>query len=138
MINSYSQNTDKYLAQVELKKKFGCIDLKGNEIISIKYDDIGFWGSDLIPVNIGAKEVNYSLKGGKWGYCNSNGKLVIKIQFDKAETFNEGIAPIKIRGKWGFINTKGEIIITPKYQEVRKFHENLLPVARISGLMSGT
>lgn len=126
---SYSQDILTFLATAELKKKLGCIDIKGNEIIPIKYDDIGFWGSNLIPVNVGAKEINYLKTGGKWGYCNSKGKLVIPIQFDKAETFREGIAAIKLNRKWGFIDTNGKTIINPKYDEVKSFSEGLCAVS---------
>jgi hypothetical protein len=82
------------LATAELNKKFGCIDTKGNEVIPIKYDDIGSWGNNLIPVNLGAREVDYQRKGGKWGYCDHKGTLSIPLQFAQARTFSEGIAAV--------------------------------------------
>ncbi len=101
----------------------------GNEVVPIKYDDIGFWGNNLIPVNIGAKEKKYLLTGGKWGYCNSKGELVIEIQFDQAERFSEGLAPVKIGKKWGFIDTTGKLVIQPQFDDARLFIEGLCPVA---------
>src|SRR5687768_1528919 len=70
-------NPHNHLAKVELNGKAGCIDSLGNEVVSVIYDDLGFWGDNLIAVNIGAKKVDYSIDGGKWGYCNARGKLTI-------------------------------------------------------------
>jgi WG containing repeat len=126
---SYSQENQTILAKAELNKKFGCIDLKGNEVIPVKYDDIGFWGNNLIPVNIGAKEIDYQKEGGKWGYYNNVGILYIPLQFDMAETFSEGIAAVKLKKKWGFIDSTGKIIIDPIYDEVRMFKEGLCAVS---------
>jgi hypothetical protein len=121
--------TGTWLAKAELNGKFGCLDTAGHEVIPVKYDDMGFWGNDLIPVNTGAKEVNYSKEGGKWGYCNSKGVLVIALQFDKAETFHEGLAAVRIKHKWGFIDTAGKIVIAPQYDDARIFHEGLCAIA---------
>ena len=128
-IKSFSQ-AKTYLAQVELNKKHGCIDLQGKEIIPVKYDDMGFWGNGLIPVNTGAKEVNYLKKGGKWGYCNAKGVLVIPMQFEAAETFCEGKAPVRIKNKWGFIDTTGKMIIAPQYDQTSQFRNELCVVAK--------
>ncbi|WP_046367244.1 WG repeat-containing protein [Flavihumibacter petaseus] len=117
------------LATAERNKKLGCIDTTGREVIPIKYDDIGFWGNNLIPVNIGAKERNYLKSGGKWGYCNNKGVVAIPVQFNEAETFHEGIAAVRTGNKWGFIDTTGKIIIDPKYEKVRLFSEGRCAVS---------
>ena len=130
MTKLYSQNGTTYLASAELKKKVGCIDLKGNEVVPVIYDDIGFWGNNLIPVNIGARKIDYSKKGGKWGFCNSKGNLVIPTKFDKAESFYEGISAVQIGRKWGFIDTLGNMIIKPTFDEIRFFREGLCAVSK--------
>lgn len=86
-------------------------------------------GQNLISVNVGAKGDSFLKKGGKWGYCNQDGKLVIPLQFDSAETFHEGLAAVKIKRKWGFINLKGELVIQPQYDETSIFQEGLCAVA---------
>jgi hypothetical protein len=42
--------------------------------------------------------------GGKWGFINKKGKIVINPQFDFALPFFGGLAPIEIDGRWGFIS----------------------------------
>jgi len=126
--SSQSKPAGKILARAELHKKFGCIDLKGSEIVPIQYDDIGSWGYGLIAVNKGGKAVDYHMEGGKWGYCNENGKLVIPLQYEKTETFSEELAAVKIDGKWGFIDTTGKMAIQPRYDETRMFAGGLCAV----------
>ena len=53
-----------------------------------------------------------------YGYMNQVGELVILPQFDRAEKFSEGFAPVKVNKKWGFINLKGQISISPQYDMV--------------------
>ena len=40
---------------------------------------------------------------GPWGYIDRMGRTVIHPQFESAERFAEGLAPIKWNGKYGFI-----------------------------------
>src|SRR5215204_6677153 len=44
--------------------------------------------------------------GGKYGYVDKTGNVVIQPQFDEAEDFTEGMACITINYKEGFINRK--------------------------------
>lgn len=145
----------KQLAQVCLDGKYGFIDPSGREVISLIYDDAGYWGDDLVPVNIGKYTPEYDAQTvvmvnprsetqpkeqhktielrketkGKWGYCNSAGVLVIPAEFTNTTFFNEGMAGVEIDGKWGFINTKGKIVIQPKYDKIGYFSQGLAVVA---------
>ena len=47
-----------------------------------------------------------------YGYMNQVGELVIYPQFDRAEKFSEGFAPVKVKDKLGFVNFKGQVSIT--------------------------
>ena len=42
----------------------------------------------------------YSGKG-KWEYIDKRGEIVIKIQFDDANPFFQGLASVGINGKYG-------------------------------------
>lgn len=46
--------------------------------------------------------------GGRWGYINSTGKLVIDIKFDFALPFSKGLAIVKVGNKWGCIDKIGQ------------------------------
>jgi outer membrane protein assembly factor BamB len=65
---------------------------------------------------------------GKWGYINKKGDIVIEPQFDEADTFSEGSAPVRIGGKWGYINQTGIVVINPIYDEAGGFFEGLAAV----------
>ena len=70
--------------------------------------------------------------GGKVGYINPKGEIVINPQFDEAKNFSEGLARVNIGGrrnrfrrdgggKWGYINSKGKFVINPQFDEAWDF-----------------
>jgi hypothetical protein len=68
----------------------------------------------------------------KWGFIDSTGKIVIKPQFNYAESFSEERAAFKsANGKWGFIDPTGKVAIEPQFDEVHFFFE------RRAGVKSG-
>lgn len=51
---------------------------------------------------------------GKWGYKDSQGKVVIGPRFVIAQDFSaEGIAPVVDEIGWAYIDTKGNVVIRP-------------------------
>lgn len=53
-------------------------------------------------------------KGGKWGYKNASGEIVIQPQFDMAYDFSQyGIAAVVDDKGWVYIDERGNIIIRP-------------------------
>ena len=57
------------------------------------------------------------VEGDKYGFVDSNGKLVVDCKYDKAYEFNSyGFAAVKKDGKWGAINEQGQEVITPTYE----------------------
>ena len=74
------------------------IDKRGNIIFSAEV--CGFFEGGLCPVQV----------GGKWGYINQNGKIIIPCQFDDAYSFYGSVALVKKDNKWGVINSKGKLI----------------------------
>ena len=66
--------------------------------------------------------------GGKYGFINNQGEMVIKPVFDYARPFHDGLALISIGrdksgfgGSDGFIDNTGKIVIEPQYSEARDF-----------------
>jgi hypothetical protein len=121
----------------------GMINKKGEEVVPLKYDDIGgvffeglvsvklndkygfvdTMGVEVIPLKYDLTVVfNEGLApvklNGKSGFINKKGKIIIPLMYDEADFFQEGLAPVKFNGKWGFINKKGKIIIPFKYDGV--------------------
>jgi len=70
----------------------------------------------------------------------TTGKIVINPQFDDANSFSEGLAPIRIgdseTGKWGYINKEGKMVINPQFHFANSFSEGLAPI-RIGDYKTG-
>ncbi|WP_165370421.1 WG repeat-containing protein [Hymenobacter persicinus] len=121
------------LASVEQHEKHGCIDLQGQVVIPIAYDDLGVWQEGLLAVNRGAKTKNFLKRGGPWGFCNPQGQEVIPIRYEEVYGFCEGLAAVRIGKKWGFINPQGELIIPAQFRAVGSFHNGLSAAANATG-----
>ena len=64
----------------------------------------------------------------KWGFCNSDKKIVLECVYDDSQIFSGGLAAVKSNGKWGFINSSGQIVIPLIYSQVSMFAEGLAAV----------
>lgn len=69
-------------------------------------------------------------EGGKRGYRDSHGDLIIPCRFDDAAPFHEGIAAVILNGKVGYIDRCGSFIIKPTFDKGRNFHEGLAAVEK--------
>lgn len=79
---------------------------------------------------------------GKYGFINTQGKIIVDPNFDDVNNFNEGFAAVQKDGKWGYINNKGHLAITPQYYTThgnRNFSEGLacVCIGDISGAKCG-
>ena len=94
-----SDNT--YIVGVRKECKYMVYDLNGNLLDT--YDGfINNWSGNAI---FGVK------KGGKWGYIDGYGKVIIPLEYEKVGDFSEGLAAVRKDGKWGYINLKNEVVI---------------------------
>ena len=94
-----SDNT--YIVGVRKECKYMVYDLNGNLLDT--YDGfINNWSGNGI---FGVK------KGGKWGYIDGYGKVIIPLEYEKVGDFSEGLAAVRKDGKWGYINLKNEVVI---------------------------
>jgi len=101
------------LAAVKKNDKWGFIDNKGQEIIELKYDDVGTFKNGL---------ATYRTEKNKIGFLLKSGKKAFDTEFDNATNFENGYSIFKgNNGKLGFINTKGQVVIEPKYDRAGNF-----------------
>lgn len=75
----------------------------------------------------------YSVQqGGKFGFIDNRGKLVIKPQFDAVEEFSEGRAKFRTgtnpATKYGYIDTSGKVVVQPIYDSAMDYHEGVATV----------
>ena len=79
------------------------------------------------------------LIGGKWGYLDINGKIVIPIKYDYLGEFSEDIVSANLDGKvdkygfflggkWGGLSLKNEIVIPFRYDDIFYFNEGFAKV----------
>ena len=86
------------------------------------------------------------IAGGKIGFFDRTGKIVIKPRFDFSAPFREGFSAFCTEcrknmvgeygfwegGKWGYINRKGEITIAAKFESAKDF-ENGKAQVKLNG-----
>ncbi len=66
--------------------------------------------------------------GGKWGFINSSGEVVIDYSYEDAKSFLGHLAPVKIDGLWGYISIYGVTVIEPQFIEAYQFYKSSAPV----------
>lgn len=60
-------------------------------------------------------------EGGKYGFVNLNGEIVIPYLFEEAGAFNNGFAIVKKDDSWGYIDMNGQPITEFKYYDAGDF-----------------
>src|SRR5262249_33251803 len=75
-------------------------------------------GRDLYPAK----------QGGKWGYIDRAGRIVIPPQFDYAWDFSDGLGPVEVGLKKGYVDTEGGVVIKPQFRNALTFSEGLAAV----------
>lgn len=84
------------------------LGLDGKQIGDMTYEDVRYF----------ADKTYAAVKtGGKWGFIDNKGQLVIAAEYEDAKSFQNGYAPIKKNGKWGYIDMEGNIVIRPVFQQ---------------------
>ena len=108
---TYDQVTyENGLWKVKLDDKYGYLDSVLNLAVPIEYNVSYGFKNGYAAVNIGgAYNQYYTVEGGKWGFVDKTGKVIVPVQYDDVESFNaEGIAKVTLNGEKYSINTKGE------------------------------
>jgi hypothetical protein len=120
---------------------FRIIDKTG-KIVGQKYSFAGAFHEGLAVVGIGVnvqgspewmrdKPDYYRPRygGGKYGYTDTIGKLVINADYDEARPFVDGLALVRVGNKYGYIDKSGKAVINPQFDEAESFQEELAHVA---------
>jgi len=63
------------------------------------------------------------LRGGKWGYMDRGGKVVIEPAYDQVLSFSEGLAPVRVGKLWGYTDRNGKVAIPPQFDWAGVFRE---------------
>jgi WG containing repeat len=147
------------LAPVRIGRKWGYIDTTGRIVVEPRYQSAGEFHEGLARVHLWTKvfclsgeftsddaplyafqlpeDDNSELRrcfpqGGKFGYIDKTGKVVIAPQFFIAQDFSEGLAAVRVEesavGKFGYIDRTGRMVIPPRFNQARPFSEGLSAV----------
>jgi hypothetical protein len=118
------------LAIVKSGDAYGVINEKGKYLVPPRvYDYIRSFSEGLAVVNKGGKRNDIGgFQGGKWGFINAKGKLVIPLQYDAAGDLENGRAPVSTGDKWGFIDKTGKMIVPLKYDYAQSFFDGYAKV----------
>ena len=100
---------------------FNILERKTTKVEGSSY--VGLPHDDLAKANYGGTYTQKDVIGGKWGFVDKNGNIVINPTFDYVYNFSEGIAAVKIGDKYGFIDTAGVLIVPCEYDEVKSHFE---------------
>lgn len=110
------------LAAVMIDGLWGFIDVRGRVVIELAFAEAYGFQDGLAVENVGGAfvqtmtkyEYRSELKGGKWGFINKCGDIVIAPVFDRVSGFQAGRAEVEIDGETRIIDdTHGEFIREP-------------------------
>jgi len=124
--------SEKGLARVKVKGKWGFINRQGNFIIPPLYDLVGEFSEGLAPILI----------ENKVGFINEHGKIIIdpKYEFPTNAKFNSlehqiesyrfvhGLCPVVLNSKYGYIDQEDKIKVNITYAFASHFNTELAKV----------
>jgi len=93
-----------------LAKKNGTYQLYNDSL-----DPISDSVFDDIDISLNGEPIAFS-SGGKWGYIDNSGNVLLEPIFEDAKSFSNGLAAVKYNGLWGFINRGFVIAIEPQFE----------------------
>ncbi len=121
------------LVKVRLKDNvIAFLNAEGKQMFSSSYPEIRKFSEGLAAFNVGG---TYDTKSGltingRWGYIDTNGKVIIPAKHSDVGPFQEGLAYVKGIKGYGFINKNATIIIPPFYDTVSNFQNGLAVVIK--------
>lgn len=131
--------------------RYGWMNAQGKIIIPPAWDEASEFndGMALVMVSFVPPPKNYSDYGtppagggfgtlecpGRYGYINTEGKVVIKPQFCGAVSFQSGLASAATHPQsWGIINTSGKFVSKERFAMPYAFSEGLLRYPEVAPL----
>ncbi|MFD0673550.1 WG repeat-containing protein [Cohnella sp. GCM10027633] len=116
--------------------KWGYLDAKGRMAIEAKFDYAFSFVNGFAGFNVGGKPSTQGAvgaigipAGGKWGYIDRTGAVVIKPQYQDIGSFSDGVAPAKLKDRWGIIDTSGKFVAKPIYRQIDPMDGGMFRVA---------
>ena len=104
--------------------RFVFIDATGREVFPFE-DSRSRYVEATVTFSEGRLPVT---RGGKVGFLDRSGALVIEPQFEQVLPFREGLAPACLAGQWGMIDLEGRWVIEPRWMRAFCFQNGVAAV----------
>jgi len=62
------------------------------------------------------------VKGGRWGFIDRTGRVIIAPRFDRAGRFSDGLAPVQEGAKLGYVDPAGRLALVPEHLPAGAIH----------------
>lgn len=121
------------IAKVRIKDKYGFINEKGKEILKPQFAIVEDFVNGVARVCIGAKmdKKTEELEGGKWGYIDDEGQILIKPMYDDIDYFNEfNIAKTKKGKVYGWVSKFGKELVKPQYTQIGEILDGMARICK--------
>lgn len=115
IINSVNICSRRSIIMAKRDGVYHMLDTSGNKVTEEAFEDAKMFAQD----GIAAVKNN-----GKWGFVDMEGKLKIDYQYEDADSFSKGFAPVKIDGVYEYIYADGTIKTDLKLDEAYQLNTN--------------
>jgi len=107
------------LANLRKSGKWGYINMKGDPVVTLYFDEIGDFDYGIVPAKA----------SGKWRFFNTDGNAAFDTAFDEVSgKWGNRLTAVRIGEKWGYIDPEGVNIIVPAYDAAMPFQDGLAKV----------
>ena len=114
------------LAGVKSGNKWGYINIRGEILIPVIYDDFSYRSFEN-------SDFTFVQQGGKWAVINKSGEILTDFVFSNVTGFREGLAGVYMGNTRGYIDESGEFVITGEYQAMDYFLKSGVAAVAIVG-----
>jgi hypothetical protein len=112
IVDNGPDNFSEGLARYVDNNRIGFMNESGAKIITATFDFVLPFSDGLAAFCVGCKQVSqdeyHRIEGGKWGYINKTGEIAVDPEYDKADSFQNGMAEV-IKGEKKFILKRDEL-----------------------------
>jgi len=90
---------------------------------TMRFEDVGEFSNGLAPVSV----------GGKWGFIDRSGKIMIAPSYEDALSFSGHLAAVKQGDYWGYLALTNKFGIEPQFTQAKTFQNGSAPVLTDAG-----
>lgn len=113
--------------------RYGVMDANGGIVAPLTKNGEEISASAIDAFSDGLARIH--VQGGKYGFVDISGKLVVPDNFDEVGNFSEGLAAAYTSSSnaWGYIDKTGNTVIRPQFQIAGEFNDGMAPVRPSNG-----